>query len=100
MIPIYCFNVDYTTVFVNCRFRVRSIPSESKFSVDANIKVCFDATSITCQTNVSVLQDSDLLYTDCSSNEESAPFKGKFIQAMCFRIKPDHVQTLKNKRNL
>lgn len=66
-------------LFVNSRFRVRSIPSDSKFSVDVDIKVCFDATSTECETDVYVMKASDLLYTVCSSDDESVPFKGKHV---------------------
>lgn len=73
------YNDYYTPLFLNCRFRVRNIPSDSKFSVDADIRVCFDATNNTCQTDVSVLKASDLLYTECSSDDKSVPFKGKHV---------------------
>lgn len=59
------------------RFRVRNIPSETRFSVDAEVKVCFDATSNKCQTEISVMKASDLLYTVCSPDDDKAPFKGK-----------------------
>lgn len=59
------------------RFRVRNIPSEARFSVDAEIKVCFDATSDKCQTEISVMKASDLLYTFCSSEDDQAPFRSK-----------------------
>ena len=62
--------------FLCYRFTVYNIPSERKFSVDASIKICFEANTDTCINEYLILDNINILYANCS-NSVTRPFGGK-----------------------
>lgn len=61
-------------VFV-LRFTIYNIPSQNKFSVDAEIKICFDAKDHTCMKEYSVLKNVNMQYEACG-NGTTTPIGG------------------------
>ncbi|XP_063408925.1 uncharacterized protein LOC134692405 [Mytilus trossulus] len=57
-------------------FAIHHIPSEKLFSLDVKIKACFEENGTVCLNEYTVMEDSNLLYSQCDLNVQRAPFKG------------------------
>ncbi|VDI67222.1 Hypothetical predicted protein [Mytilus galloprovincialis] len=57
-------------------FAIHHIPSEKLFSLDVKIKACFEENGTVCLYDYTVMEDSNLLYSQCDLDVERAPFKG------------------------
>ncbi|XP_076086944.1 uncharacterized protein LOC143057518 [Mytilus galloprovincialis] len=57
-------------------FAIHHIPSEKLFSLDVKIKSCFEGNSSVCLYEYTVMENSQLLYSECDLTVERAPFKG------------------------
>ena len=58
------------------RFAVNNVPSQSQFTVDIDISVCFEAKASPCSTVYSVMKTSELLHASCDISNNMMPFKG------------------------
>ena len=73
-ITIYVYFVYFNIFWF--RFTIYNIPSDNTFSVDAEIKLCFDAKDSTCLKEYSILSNVKMQYEACN-NGISSPIGGK-----------------------
>ncbi|CAC5398334.1 unnamed protein product [Mytilus coruscus] len=57
-------------------YAIHHIPSQKLFSMDMKIKACFEGNSSVCLYDYTVMENSQLLYSECDQTVERAPFKG------------------------
>ncbi|VDI76849.1 Hypothetical predicted protein, partial [Mytilus galloprovincialis] len=60
-------------------YAIHHIPSLKLFSMDMKIKACFEGNSSVCLYDYTVMENSQLLYSECDPTVERAPFKDKVV---------------------
>ena len=66
-------------VNIHFRFVVNNVPSQSQFTVDVDISVCFEAKASPCSTVYKVMKTSELLHASCDISNNMMPFKGMML---------------------
>ncbi|VDI73733.1 Hypothetical predicted protein, partial [Mytilus galloprovincialis] len=75
-------------------YAIHHLPSQKVFSMDVKIKACFEENGTVCLYDYAVMEDFNLLYSQCDLTEERVPFKGisfdLWQQTQCSSLKPAH----------